>query len=257
MAVCALCGGCKKSFKFSIVLKYRRMQKLDNLVFEKHFKESGFHSQRRYPNEQAIQFLASHYFALPRSKRKHIKVLDLGCGSGANLWMIAKEGFDAYGIDISATGIRLCRTMLKQWGVSAALKVGNMRALPYEDSYFDAVVDVLSLEHTTLEGHQQAFKEIFRTLKPGGSFFSWHLGSKSISFIRGGGKKLDSYTRENTPNKQVPYPNNGITCFIPAPLAKKMLTHTGFVDISIERVTRTYKQMTQVEEYFAISARKP
>lgn len=230
---------------------------MDNLEFEKHFQESGFHSQRRYPNEQVIQFLASHYFLLSRPKRKKIKVLELGCGSGANLWMVAKEGFDTYGIDIARTGIRLCRKMLESYGVKATLSVGNMRSLPYKNNFFDAVVDVLTIEHTTLKGHEQAFAEAYRCLKRGGRFFSWHLGAGSINFMRGGGKKLDRYTTENTPNTSVPYPNNGITCFLTAPLAKRMLKSAGFADINIERITRSYKNMTQEIEYFAISARKP
>lgn len=230
---------------------------MDNLDFEEHFKERGFASQRRYPNEPLLQFLAEHYFSLPRVQRRKTRILDLGCGSGANLWMIAKEGFDAFGIDIARTGIRLCRTMLKSYDVMAALAVGNMRELPYKNDFFDAIVDVLSVEHTTLEGHTQVFAEVFRCLKPGGRFFSWHLGSKNISFTHGEGKRLDRYTIENTPNPNVPYPNNGITCFLTALLVKKMLAQAGFIDISMERVTRTYKQMTQETEYFAIGARKP
>lgn len=230
---------------------------LDNLEFEEHFKKRGFASQRRYPNEPMVQFLAEYYFALPRVARKKTRILEVGCGSGANLWAIAREGFDTYGIDIAKNALPLCKKMLKNYGVGAKLRMGNMRKLPYKSNFFDAVIDVLSIEHTTLKGHRQAFGEIFRCLKSGGRFFSWHLGSKSISFIHGGGKKLDRYTTDNTPNQNVPYPNNGITCFLTASLARKMLKTAGFTDIRIERVTRTYKQMTQKTEYFAILARKP
>lgn len=230
---------------------------MDNLEFEKHFKKRGFASQRRYPNEPLVQFLAEYYFALPRVARKKMRILEVGCGSGANLWVIAREGFDAHGLDIAASALPLCKKMLKSYGTSAKLRVGNMRALPYRDYFFDAVVDVFSIEHTTLKGHEQVFAEIFRCLKPGGRFFSWHLGAGSINFTKGGGKKLDRYTTDNTPNSRVPYPHNGITCFLTAPLARKMLKDAGFRDINIERVVRTYKNMTQKVEYFAIQALKP
>lgn len=230
---------------------------LDNLEFEEHFKKRGFASQRRYPNEPMVQFLAEYYFTLPYVMRKKTRILEVGCGSGANLWVIAREDFDAYGLDIATSALPLCKKMLKGYGTSAKLRVGNMRALPYQKNFFDAVVDVLSVEHTTLKGHEQAFAEIFRCLKSGGRFFSWHLGAGSINFTKGGGKRLDRYTTDNTPNPNVPYPNNGITCFLTAPLAKKMLKAAGFVDVRLERVIRTYKNMTQKVEYFAISARKP
>lgn len=230
---------------------------MDNLEFEKQYKISGFSSQRRYPNEQAIQFLASHYFFLSRPKRKKIKVLELGCGSGANLWMIAKEGFDTYGMDNAPSSLPLCRKMLESYRVKAKLSIGTIRKLDFKDKFFDAIVDVMTIEHTDLRGHKEVYKEIFRCLKKGGRFFSWHLGSKSVNFTQGSGKKLDRYTIDNTPNTNVPYANNGITCFITTALAKKMLARAGFIDTTVERVTRSYKNLTQEVEYFAISARKP
>lgn len=230
---------------------------MDNLDFERHYEEKGFSSQRRYPNEQLIQFLAEHFFSVPKAQRKRIKCLEVGCGSGANIWMIAKEGFDTYGIDIAPTSIRLCKKMLHYWKVNANVKKGNMRALPFEDCFFDAVVDVLSVEHTDLNGHKEAYDEIFRCLKKGGKFFSWHLGTNSDNFRRGGGRKLDLLTIDNAPNPKVPYRNNGLTCFLTQATARRMLSVAGFRDIVIERVMRTYENMTQKVEYFSIQALKP
>ncbi|HEY4517711.1 MAG TPA: class I SAM-dependent methyltransferase [Candidatus Paceibacterota bacterium] len=230
---------------------------MDNLISERNYQRTGFDSQRRYPNEQAVQFLAWNYFSLSRAKRKNIKMLELGCGSGANLWMIAKEGFDTYGMDIAPTAIQLCKRMLAHYGVKAKLNVGNIKKLNFKSNFFDAVIDVMTIEHTDLGGHKDAYTEVFRCLKKGGRFFSWHLGAQSTSFIYGNGKKLDRYTIDNIRNPHVPFPDTGITCFITAPLVKRMLIQAGFTGIIIERVTRTYKQMTQKTECFAISARKP
>ncbi len=230
---------------------------MDNLISERNYQRTGFGSQRRYPNEQVVQFLALHYFSVPQSKRKDIKMLELGCGSGANLWMIAKEGFAAYGVDIAPTSIGLCKQMLARYGATAKLSVGNMKKLDFENNFFDAVIDVMTIEHTDLQGHAETYSEIFRCLKRGGRFFSWHLGAQSTSFIHGGGTKLDRYTVDNIKNPDVPFPDTGITCFITAPFVRSMLVQAGFTDIAIERVVRTYRQMTQKTECFAISARKP
>ena len=230
---------------------------MDNLVFEKHYKLSGFSSQRRYPNEALIRFLAEYYLSLPKEKRARIKCLEIGCGSGANLWMIAKEGLDTYGIDIAPTSIKLCKQMLVQYGVKAKLSVGTMQKLDFKDKFFDVIVDVMTVEHTNLQGHKETYAEVFRCLKKGGRFFSWHLGAQSISFTNGGGKRIDALTVDNVPNPAVPYCNSGLTCFITLAVQRRLLRAAGFKDIRIERVMRTYKDRTQQIEYFSIDARKP
>jgi ubiquinone/menaquinone biosynthesis C-methylase UbiE len=134
--------------------------------YEERYEKQGFATQRRYPCEAMIRFLAAHYFH--RTDRSEIKILEVGCGAGANLWVIAREGFDAYGIDYAPSAIPLCHEMLGSYGTKATLAVGDMRELPYEDEFFDAVVDIVSLTALDIEGHTRALKEIHRCVKPGG-----------------------------------------------------------------------------------------
>ena len=229
---------------------------ITNVEFDKLYARRGFASQRKYPNEQLIQFLAANFFAIPKNERKDFAILELGCGSGANLWMIAKEGFDAYGLDNSAHGIELCKQLLDVYDVTAHLAVGDFRKLEYFDNYFDAIIDVVSLQHSNLEGHEESYKEIMRCLKPGGKFFSWHLGDKSISFREHKGSFLDAQTVDDI-GAGLPLSGNGMTCFLNPEIARKMLSSAYFQAVEIEQVLRTYKQMTQTVEYLAIQATKP
>ena len=64
--------------------------------YEESYKSRGFKAQRRYPNEELLRFLGVNFSNNDVESRKKIKVLEVGCGSCANLWMVAKEGFDAY-----------------------------------------------------------------------------------------------------------------------------------------------------------------
>jgi ubiquinone/menaquinone biosynthesis C-methylase UbiE len=217
-----------------------------NGTFDTKYKEQGLSSQRRYPNESLLRFLST----LPRGGR----VLEIGCGSGANLWAIAREGFETYGQDSSEASIALCREMLSSYGVEAQLSVGDFRQLDYPDSFLDAVVDVVSLQHVDLEGHTMALSEIRRILKPSGQFFSWHLGSHSVSFEQSGGRGVDRNTVDNIANQDVPLHDNGLTCFLDVETTQKLLSH--FKDVSIEITTRTYRNRTQSMEYLAITARK-
>lgn len=133
------------------------------------YQKLGLAAQRKYPNEPMLRFLAG----LPRGG----KVLEIGCGSGANLWAIAKEGFDTCGMDISPTALDLCREVLTSYNVSAGVSIGDMHKIPCGDEQFDAVIDVQTLQHT--DRKEDVIKEVRRVLKVGGSFFSYHLAAGS------------------------------------------------------------------------------
>ncbi|MCK4553853.1 class I SAM-dependent methyltransferase [Candidatus Parcubacteria bacterium] len=229
---------------------------MDNLEFEKVYKEKGINAQRRYPNEALIRFLTSNYFHLNKDERKNCKILELGCGSGGNLEMMVCEGFTVYGIDIAETGIEVAKKMMEYKGFYADLRVGNMKKLDFEDNYFDAIVDTVSVQHTDMDGHIKVFKEAYRRLKYGGKFFSWHLGARSISFLDGGGKYIDRLTLDKIINPNTPIQSGGMICFLNPTDAKEMLELAGFKNIKIEIINRTYCGMTKVIEYLEIQAEK-
>ena len=157
-------------------------------VFDIQYKNLGMGSQRMYPNESLIQFTGSRYFNMTMANRKNIRILEVGCGSGANLWMLSKEGFDTYGIDSSMEAINLALNHLREkWNVDADLRVGSFTEIPYEDEYFDAVVDIVSLQHINLEDTRLALNEVYRVLKPNGNFFSYRLSDHSVMYDNSGG----------------------------------------------------------------------
>jgi len=228
-------------------------------VWEKKYQEDGINSQRRYPNESLIRFLAANYFSL--KKREEIKVLELGCGSGANLWMTAKEGFDTYGIDASPTALKLCQETLDYWHVEAGISLADMTKLSFNNEFFDVIFDIVSMQHLDLKGHNRAYQEIFRCLKKGGRFFQWHLGAKSTSFLRSNGKHIDKLTVDNIsdpnlPLLDIPFNKSGLTCFLTPKDAEEILGKIGFKNISIEVSSRTSKQMSQTTEFLAITCQK-
>src|SRR5687767_2956556 len=63
------------------------------------------------------------------------RVLDIGCGVGAFLRLVAERGAQPFGLDASEALVDLARKRLPH----ADLRVGDMEALPYEDDTFDLV----------------------------------------------------------------------------------------------------------------------
>lgn len=94
------------------------------------------------------------------------KMLDVGSGNGYVLSWYAREGAEVYGVDISSTGIDLCRKRFEHSGLHGNFQVANAEELPFEDKTFDCVCSMGVLHHTP--DTAKAVGEIFRVLKPGG-----------------------------------------------------------------------------------------
>jgi SAM-dependent methyltransferase len=63
------------------------------------------------------------------------RVLDIGCGVGAFLRLVAARGGEPHGLDASEALVAVARTRLPD----AELRVGEMEDLPWEDDAFDLV----------------------------------------------------------------------------------------------------------------------
>lgn len=223
------------------------------------YATAGFDSQRRYPNEELLRFMGRNFFPIPRGReRKNVSMLEVGCGSGANLWMIAREGFDAHGIDFSPGAIALCRQMLDHWQTTATLSVADMTALPQESGQFDAVLDVFSAYCLDERGFDRFLSEVARVLKPGGRLFSYTPSKASDTFrAPGASTRIDASTlagirREASPYFGIDHPFR----FISADELDAALRAHGLTVTHSERVSRTYGKGSEYFEWIVIEAQK-
>jgi len=224
-------------------------------LFEDQYRKAGVHAQRRYPNETLIADMASKFFGLVSEERQKVSMLELGCGSGANLWMMAAEGFKVSGLDLSPSGIEICRNQLQRRDLAADLRVASMTELPFDDASFDYVCDVASMQHLDLNQHKECLKESLRVLRPGSAFFSYHLGWRS-SCVAAIDSWVDDATVLNIPSGY-PLAGNGRTCFLSEERAFDLLKNAGFDEIGVDRVERTYGGQCKTVEYLVMTGRKP
>lgn len=150
----------------------------------------GFAAQCRYPNEELIRFFARNYFPLEPERRRAIRVLEAGCGAGANLWMVAREGFETHGIDQSLEAVRLALKMTEAYQASATVTVADMTAIPYPKQHFDVIFDVFSSYCLDESGFSRFLGEVKRLLRRGGRFFSYTPSKESDAFKDPGPSKL-------------------------------------------------------------------
>ena len=88
------------------------------------------------------------------------RILDVGCGTGANLLMLSKYG-EAEGVDISEDALAFCR----ERGLDK-VRLGAGEKLPYDDATFDLVTALDVVEH--MDDDLAGLREMRRVLRPGG-----------------------------------------------------------------------------------------
>lgn len=91
---------------------------------------------------------------------RRARILDVGCGTGANLIMLSKHG-DAEGVDVSEDALAFCR----ERGLDK-VRLGAGEELPYEDGTFDLVTAFDVVEH--MDDDLAGLSEMHRVLRPGG-----------------------------------------------------------------------------------------
>ena len=226
--------------------------------YEASYLKEGFDSQRRYPNEELLRYMGRNFFPIPINSRKDIRILELGCGSCANLWMVAKEGFKTYGIDLSQEAIRLGKIMLGHWGVEADLQTGDMKSLPYEDNLFDVVLDVFSTYCLPDADFNRCLGEIERVLKPGGSFFCYTPGKNSKAFeSHAPASKIDESTLEGIHRKSSPFYGNFYPFRFVHPEELKVEVENIGMEVSyLEINQRSYYNRQEVFEHVVLEAKK-
>lgn len=155
------------------------------------------------------------------------RILDVGCGTGANLILLSKYG-DAEGVDVSEDALAFCR----ERGLDK-VRLGAGEELPYEDGTFDLVTAFDVVEH--MDDDLAGVKEMRRVLRPGGRvllfvptfMFLWGLQDDVSNHRRR--YRLPQLTRvleeAGFEIERTTYAN--ITFFLPVLMVRKLMKLTG------------------------------
>jgi len=94
------------------------------------------------------------------------KVLEVSFGTGYLLTQIADQ-FETYGIDYNEKFVAMLQKKLVQKEQKANIQQGDVQNLPYEDEYFDSIVNTMAF--SAYPDGIKAMSEMHRVLKKGGS----------------------------------------------------------------------------------------
>lgn len=88
-------------------------------------------------------------------------LLDVGCGTGKYGEALEKLGFVVTGIDKAPSQIQEAQKVID-------CQLGNVCQLPFDDNSFDVCIMIIMIHHLCKDERIQAFKEVYRVLKPNG-----------------------------------------------------------------------------------------
>lgn len=160
-------------------------------------------------------------------------VLDVACGSGGPALFLADTvGCRVTGVDINESGIGNARRLAEARGVGERVQFKQVDAggaLPFEDSFFDAISSIDAMNH--FEKRDALMQEWKRVLRPSGRFLF-----TDATIVTGILSRDEIFDRSRS---------MGHFLFTPAGAHEKTIERAGFVDLEIEDVTESIAMVSK------------
>lgn len=203
----------------------------------------------RYPFSSVVTFLYRH---APRNRaRADIRILEIGCGAGNNLWFAAREGFDVTGLDGSDAAMDFARKRFAEEGLQGEFITGDFTDLPFADASFDIVLERGAVSMAPTSAARKAIEEAARVLRPGGLMYAEIYSDRASTRGRKGedGVLLDTEGPYGGNGQMAFYGRKGIEALFADLFQITSLTHVE----SMDYVTGP----REIYAHWAIAARKP
>jgi SAM-dependent methyltransferase len=95
-----------------------------------------------------------------------LTILDAGCGTGYNITHYQNQGHSVFAFDIAEEAL----SGVKRRGLDKVCRASATH-IPYASDVFDLAMSFEVLDELSIDDAQLAMLEIYRVLKPGGTFF--------------------------------------------------------------------------------------
>lgn len=169
-------GGFREKPKFAILgansrrrVKHLEIEQRVKNYWTKRSHDFGAVRKNELDNEMGNRWLREIEAHLPAGRQ--LRILDVGTGTGFFAILLARQGQQVEGIDLTPAMLAEARAQAAQEGLSIPFREMDAQALSYEDETFDMV---LSRNLTwTLPEPEKAYREWFRVLKKGGMLLNF------------------------------------------------------------------------------------
>jgi len=113
------------------------------------------------------------------------KLLDFGCGQGANTAFMSKKGFNVHGVDISETDITAARKNFPELASNFSI----CKPRPQDNNFYgfkddiSVVMGIQSFYYFTDTDLSVLLKKLYDAMKPGALFYATMMGEQSKEFF--------------------------------------------------------------------------
>ena len=169
-----------------------------------------------------------------------LSVLDVGCGTGDSLRMIAERvlpGGRAVGVDVSASLLEVGRTRAGDQGWSAEWVEADAGDLPFDDGEFDSALAERVLQH--VEDPAAVLREMRRVIRPGGMVVLAEPDWGSLSVDAGDPAMCEVVARKA--GALVRHRRVGRSL-------RRLLVEAGFVDVEVDAEVHVSADLALVRE---------
>ncbi len=185
----------------------------------------------RWPAEEVVRAVSRLAAAIGRP----LSVLELGCGTGAQLWYLEHEGHDAVGLDLSAVGLVHAQSRMAEEGCATRLARADAARIPFRSGIFDLVLDVEAFAHNHEDRGSQLWAEAARVLRPAGHLLSFGFTTATTGRTTG----VDIGTRTTTGITAGPLADYGEVSFVDDAVVHVLARGAGMRVVDVQLRSRT------------------
>lgn len=181
------------------------------------------------------------------------RVLDLGCGMGANVPFFLSLGSEYFGVDISATAI--ARLQERFADIADKFAVADFtREIPFE-GLFDVVVDRGSLTHNTSDAIRRSIALIEERTRSGAVLIGVHWFSTESGDFTKGEPTQDPYSRTNFTDGS--FADTGIVHFADEVHLRDLLSSFELINLHHTRTNHVVPEDGPRIAYWNFVAKRP
>jgi ubiquinone/menaquinone biosynthesis C-methylase UbiE len=141
------------SVKFGLPLEYKKLSEF----FDAHNLSEDSDESKNSVVEKLLK------------RHKACKIGDLTCGTGSQVFFLAKHGYDVTGSDFSPKLLEIARNKAKNGNFNIKFTEGDVRTIKLGN--FDACITMFNaIGHLTKSGFEKAIKNVSKNLKQGGIY---------------------------------------------------------------------------------------